>query len=1195
MADYGYRGGANVRDVDIQHVIPTLMIGLGGTGKQILTRVRKRLYDRYGRPSFPFLRTIAFDTDTQPADSVPHGESAPDYANVVMSTGKGELHNVEIGSNGYQLARANFVQRNDMRYRQWMHPDFFELVDETSVTQGSGAYRQAGRLAFISHYGNIHQVVDRELQQIRAYVQDRNRQNDDIPFDVNQNHLDVTIVTSIAGGTGAGMFLDLAYLVKDMLSIDPQVDENRAGRMFDPAGVTSHVTLIAVMPTAFTQQDSAKQDRFRLNAYSALLELEFYNTVRPDDNVFLDETQSRRDSDDAIQFVCNWNGNGDVRIPGRPWNSCYLIDDVNDRNRGAERQTSDVQQMVADYLFLDIGDNAFATKKRSLRSNHADLSTNITYAPVHDPRTGELVSDSAGQQRELLYENRYGCSCSSFGLAEIYIDPDRIRRSASYRLAANLIRDRWLGDAETKSTNASKRQSQHDLFSPDGATDPEKLGYEPEDLIRALLRDEDQDWLESVKRIFDRLTTKNPGNTAPRELLNTLYSALTAIRDSVDGVLQSDARMIKQTLDDRVRALRGHGGKPGPLRKRLNLRSRARIDEIGIRPTLRLLEDYEEDLAKAQKKAGEIGRLPVPTPEQIIARLDDALQVPAPCRKTAVRIEYQRACKEGRDAAILWCRTAAARMLDGIYADALSFVSRTDEGSLGKQYTKWRDFLDSRSSKATPVCSELDTLFDQFRKQPETDRRIPLVPDWDANRYDHEINVELRDRNPDVGPNPSQLDHFDWKRAEQLILSELSDEWKQTKRCDMIEAWYKRKDKVAASIPEIADSARRACGQPLGSEFGLAECSNGNVAAELISRHDCDTLLRRMVDASAPYLPSIPKQRRDRIDIVWKNMLGVTSSGEDDNAQIIAQKVQDLSLDGSNDRRRDAFDPQNGSHSFEESKLVFHRELRGIPVHFYGRLDQLHEHYHHSKMKEDRKTCHISYRQSFGDLPDIKLIDDKEYKAISENAIDVYRGLILGFVNAGDDGIFQVIVPDRFMDIPHPLGSRISRIVKHACCRKQVREFLQNRWSKWKQERASAKHLAVFYNAIQQNMMQVADVVQAGGAAGEMTPPPKNCLEKLLADVKQSLLDEADGEKYFDILKERDPLDRDFDAWKTAFREMCEQIKDKCLHVANEELPILQMDSEKVGDVTFPFEAAASEGSDSASDGGANSSDSSDS
>jgi hypothetical protein len=1194
MDNFGYRGGkidGNAHDVE--HVIPTLMIGLGGTGKQILTRVRKRLYDKFGRPSFPFLRTVAFDTDVQPADGVPHDETELDYANAMMTAAEGELHSVEIGGTGYQLARESFTQRNDPRYRRWMHPDFFELVDETSVTQGSGAYRQAGRLAFISHYSMIQQVIDRELQNIRAYVQDRNRHEDGIPFQVDREHLDVTIVTSIAGGTGAGMFIDLAYLIKDMLSSVPQVSENRTNRNFDPAGVTSHLTMIAVMPTAFAAQDSAKKDRFRLNAYSALLEMEHYNTIRPDDNVFLEESDVRRQSDDPIEFTCNWNGEGDLTIPGRPWNSCYLIDDVNDKNRGSIRKTSDVQQMIADYLFMDIGDNAFATKKRSLRSNYADLSTSITYAPVHDPRAGESPGNATDQNKELLYENRYGCSFSSFGLSEIYIDPERMRRSASYRLAANLIRQRWLGNAETVSANAYKKWSQHDLFSPDipGA---ERLGYKPDHLIDELLREEGKDWQESIKRSLDRLSTMNPRTTAPKDLLNKLYSALTTIRDSVDGALAADAGTIRQTMEDRVRNLRGHSGQIGQLRERLDRRTRDRVNEVGVRPVLKLLENYQKDLAKQREFAANLGRQPAQTPEQIVARLDDALHVPKPCHKAAVKIEFRKACQIGRAAAIQWCRTAAAALLDGIFADALKTVSLTEDNSLGVRYAAWRDFLDTRSNKAN-ICGELDARFDQFRKQPETDRRIPLVPDWDAARYDREINTELIVNNPDVGAHSKQIEHFDWGRAERLILSAMSEEWDAKSRCGIIEKWYGRRKRIASSLPDIANSAMLACSRPLGHDFGLSECSDGNVAAELISRDDCDQLLGRMVDASAPYLPSIPYQRRSVIEVVWKNMLGVTSGDDSDHAATIARKVQKLSQQDSDDRKRDAFDPQNSTFAFEPSKLVLHRELRGIPAHFYFRLRELHEHYHQAKMKEDRKTCHMSFRQSFGDLPDIKLIDAEEYRDISQNAVDVYRGLVLGFVTATEDGMFHVKVKDIFMKIEISLGSRIGRIVKHACCRPNVRSFLRDRWDKWEEYVADAKNLAVFYNAIQQNMQRVALAVKSGGEGGEMmTPPPRNCLDKLLRETEKLLCRADNGKAYFELLRTRDPMDPESDAADKRFDEICEHVRTTCLKPAHAGLPILQVVSDNVKNVRFPIpedqdsiagdNAAGEEGSDNAPD-----------
>src|SRR5258706_9100445 len=46
-------------------VSPTLMIGIGGTGKEVLLRLRRRIVERYGSLSMlPFLQFMHLDTDT---------------------------------------------------------------------------------------------------------------------------------------------------------------------------------------------------------------------------------------------------------------------------------------------------------------------------------------------------------------------------------------------------------------------------------------------------------------------------------------------------------------------------------------------------------------------------------------------------------------------------------------------------------------------------------------------------------------------------------------------------------------------------------------------------------------------------------------------------------------------------------------------------------------------------------------------------------------------------------------------------------------------------------------------------------------------------------------------------------------------------------------------------------------------------
>src|SRR5579872_2988710 len=44
---------------------PTVLIGLGGTGGDVLLKVRKKIFERYGSPSeFPVVQFVYADTDT---------------------------------------------------------------------------------------------------------------------------------------------------------------------------------------------------------------------------------------------------------------------------------------------------------------------------------------------------------------------------------------------------------------------------------------------------------------------------------------------------------------------------------------------------------------------------------------------------------------------------------------------------------------------------------------------------------------------------------------------------------------------------------------------------------------------------------------------------------------------------------------------------------------------------------------------------------------------------------------------------------------------------------------------------------------------------------------------------------------------------------------------------------------------------
>jgi hypothetical protein len=672
--------------------------------------------------------------------------------------------------------------------------------------------------------------------------------------------------------------------------------------------------------------------------------------------------------------------------------------------------------------------------------------------------------------------------------------------------------------------------------------------------------------------MFDGLEKLDPSRTDGEDLLKSLRQILTSIRTSIDGkATTAGERTIEQTLRHRSLVLQGVGEDLGPLRRRLDRRTRVRFSQAGVIPTLRLLEDYEKRLAQSRQEASGWAKEPVATVESLLGRLRDALKVPVVLRQTAVRIEYQRACKKARTEAMRWCRNAAAKYLDAAYHTALVYLRQgeSDRQSLQQRYTAWRELLLANDSKKKSLAAELRKQFELFRKQPETDRRIPLVPTnpetnttWNAPEYDKETDNTLK-RHAEVGPDSDAPTRFDWPRFEALALRALSS----NDRCQRVENLYREFKKDPGCLMRLVEEVAAACRGPLGNQFAMHHFANGNIAAYLIQREDRQNLLQRLVDGSAPYIPSIGTARRREVVPIWRGLLGGTAGEAGPEAvERVADEIQKLAAEGSNDPPRDKID--NDPRPFSESRLILHREVGRIPAHFYSRLSDLRQSYEARETQQFRSTCHTRYRETAEDLPDIEMISDDVYEQIANQVNDVIRGILLKFVSCTDDGMFFVQVPHEFMNKTYELGSRINRIVKHACRLPEVRTYLQKRWAKWKDQVATARDLAVFYNVIQQNLRQFPSTVAAGDNT-VVVPPLYNCLRKLLYTTEQDLRAVPDGEKYFDLLRHREPDDRDFNSWSSRFEAICAHVRQTCLVTACPSFPILQIDEKKIGDVKF--------------------------
>ena len=199
----------NQREVNIS---PTLVIGLGGSGNKVCERLRRLFFTKFREPGLPVVDYLYIDTD--PKDAA--GREGRDAIQDAIEFTAEDMVRVDISP-----PEVGHIFRNHNKHRHifdWFHPSLKKLGTDL-CRNGAGQIRPVGRLAFFHHYHKIRQKLETKLYKItnRDAIDKVNYSfGGKYDFKVDDNACKVFIVGSLAGGTGSGMFLDMAFLVKDI-------------------------------------------------------------------------------------------------------------------------------------------------------------------------------------------------------------------------------------------------------------------------------------------------------------------------------------------------------------------------------------------------------------------------------------------------------------------------------------------------------------------------------------------------------------------------------------------------------------------------------------------------------------------------------------------------------------------------------------------------------------------------------------------------------------------------------------------------------------------------------------------------------------------------------------------------------------------------------------------------------------------
>ena len=215
---------------------PALVVGLGGTGTLVATYIKKELMETSGgRWPLKEVKVIAFDTDPRQPQIGGQGQ----IRQVGQSTGAVRLESgefVPVTGSVRQLMK-DVAAGMYPHIGKWLLAEFYlnNLSDDMfNLNKGAGQFRQLGRLAIFRDLATpsqsaIYNILNDALLRL-------SRDNPAL------TSLQVFIVASLAGGTGSGMFADIAYLIHK-LAAQPTVG------LIDRMSIRGYL----VLPDAFSQ------------------------------------------------------------------------------------------------------------------------------------------------------------------------------------------------------------------------------------------------------------------------------------------------------------------------------------------------------------------------------------------------------------------------------------------------------------------------------------------------------------------------------------------------------------------------------------------------------------------------------------------------------------------------------------------------------------------------------------------------------------------------------------------------------------------------------------------------------------------------------------------------------------------------------------------------------------------------------
>lgn len=332
--------------------VPTLIIGLGGIGSEIVERIELRTqnkeknYKKYVRDNIQF---------------------------VIMDTDESSIR--ERRKNGYEgycvslsgdVSVGKCLEWDDDARNNWFPAD--NIFKNKSIAEGAGQVRAISRLAFqrsirIGALTPLHDAIESLFQQSISFT---------------EQELKVILVSTVAGGTGSGVFLPLAMYLKDYMKNKYSASEVK-------------IDTCLILPEILESLQSNRNERNNLysNGYAALKEVSYF-MYKTDNNI--------RDAV-SIKLPKEYNEKL-IKHTESPFDFCFLFGRLTRKKRMLG--TLEVYKEAIERCIYTQFIGAYSEKFFSVEDNM--LVSNINEVKKHKEELQANISGDNAENTSLNYE-----------------------------------------------------------------------------------------------------------------------------------------------------------------------------------------------------------------------------------------------------------------------------------------------------------------------------------------------------------------------------------------------------------------------------------------------------------------------------------------------------------------------------------------------------------------------------------------------------------------------------------------------------------------------------------------------------------------------------------------------------------------------------------------------------------------------